>query len=1365
MTSRPGFTPSADSTASRSENAHPLDQPPNDQPESDSPLFSSVHQVSSSEMAQLIEAFDWSQTPLGPMAGWPRSLKTMLNVCLRSRFQLAIYWGRDHIFLYNDAAREVIGSLHPHALGKPAREVLVEMWDTVGPMLHRVLECGEATWSVDRPLTLDRYGFSEQVYFTWSYSPIPNDTGGIGGVLLVTYETTERVLAERRLRTLREMATETVGAESVEQACATAMSILGRNSEDVPFALLYLLEATGSYTLNSSFGVSANPLTEQFPFESRSRDREVIEIDNLARYFGAEVARGLTKTALIIPFGESGLENSAGFLVVGVSGHLRCDIVYRNFFELVGSQVARITASARAREQERTRLNAIAELDRAKTAFFSNVSHEFRTPLTLMLGPLEEELREHPAPNERLAVVQRNALRLLKLVNALLDFSRIEAGRIEASYEPTDLAALTVELASVFRSATESAGLRFSVECPELLEDVYLDRDMWEKIVMNLLSNAFKFTFEGSITVTLRQSERRAELSVTDTGTGIPAGELSRIFERFHRIRHARARTHEGTGIGLALVQELVKLHGGNITVESVEGRGTTFTIAIPFGTAHLPKERIGAARKLASTVSGSVPFVEEALRWLPDLEPKRGASETVLSEESRRFAASAGSSKGDSDYVLLADDNADMRAYLRRLLSLQYDVTAVGDGEAVLRAVSEREPDLILADVMMPRLDGFGLVQRLRADPKTALIPIILLSARAGEEARVEGLGYGADDYLIKPFSARELLSRIHTTLKLARARKDAEEVLRRGNQELERRVQLRTREREDANEALLRSQQVLTTELDIAERLRHLATQLVKREAIGALYEQILDTAVAIAHSDFASIQMFYPERGSSGELRLLGHRGFAKEAAKSWEWVSPAASTAGAEAFFKRQRIVVPDVRKCALIEPSAELEVFIASGIVAMQTTPLLSRSGALLGVLSTHWRKPHELSASELRSLDILERLAADLIERSRGEEALRQAAEFQAAITSSMSEGLFTLDAQGYVTSMNPAAEQLFGWTFEEFRGRRMHDMTHYKHRDGSPFPIEQCVGFDALHKGSVLTGYEDWGIRKDGSFFDVVYSLSPISIGGQNKGVVVVFRDVTASKIAQAESFTKQKLESVGLLASGIAHDFNNILGAILAQAELAQTQLADGLAAQDEMKGIQESAVHGSEIVRQLMTYAGKESVAAEPVDISRLVEEMLELLKVSISKRVILDTDLVEGLPPVLTNPSQVRQVVMNLVTNAADALGDQEGYIRVTTRVVKLDRAPTSTPARSKQAYVRLEVSDTGPGIPPEIQDRIFDPFFTTKPAGHGLGLATVQGIVRSLGGMINLASEPGKGATFQVLLPPAEDADATSAFGC
>jgi len=710
-------------------------------------------------MAQLIGTFDWSQTPLGPMAKWPPSLKTMLNVCLHSRFQLAIYWGPDFTLLYNDAEREVLGSLHPHALGKPAREVLVDMWDTVGPMLHKVFEGDGATWSVDRPLTLDRYGFLERAYFTWSYSPIPNEVGSIGGVLLVTQETTERVLAERRLQTLSEMATETAGAETVEQACATAMRILGRNSADVPFALLYLRQTTGSFTLSSSFGLNASPKMEQLPFDRLTRGREVIQIDGLARYFDAEVVRGLTQTSLIIPIGESDPEHVAGFLVVGVSDHLRFDTAYRDFFDLVGSQVGRMTASARVREQERTRLNAIAELDRAKTAFFSNVSHEFRTPLTLTLGTLDELLSRAATPLEKedrnkIEIAFRNGLRLQKLVNALLDFSRMEAGRARAVYELMDVSARTAELASVFRSTIERAGMRLLVDCQPVPGPVYLDPEMWEKIVLNLLSNAFKYTFAGDIQVSVQQVGESVELSVRDTGVGIPQTELDRVFDRFHRVEGVHGRTSEGSGIGLALVQEMVELHGGSVRVQSTYRQGSTFTVSIPLGKDHLPADSIGVSRTLPTTSVPSHAYVQEALACLPQ------PASAQVEESSMR------------PRILLADDNADMRDYISSLLRGDYEVIAVADGHEALAESLRSPPALVLTDVMMPQMDGFELLAALRSHQKTRTIPVVMLSARAGEEAKVEGLEKGVDDYLIKPFTGRELRARLASQIELAELR-----------------------------------------------------------------------------------------------------------------------------------------------------------------------------------------------------------------------------------------------------------------------------------------------------------------------------------------------------------------------------------------------------------------------------------------------------------------------------------------------------------------------------------------------------------------------------------------------------------------
>lgn len=434
------------------------------------------------------------------------------------------------------------------------------------------------------------------------------------------------------------------------------------------------------------------------------------------------------------------------------------------------------------RESELARLNArLQELDRAKTEFFSNISHEFRTPLTLMLGPLEELLHSPStvlAKHDRLQVeiAHRNTLRLSKLVNALLDFTRLEAGRTQATYLPIDLARFSSELAAMFASVIEKAGIEFVVDCPPLPEPVYIDPDMWEQIVLNLLSNAFKFTFSGTIAVRLRWSNGGAELTVSDTGVGVPAEHLPHLFERFHRVPHARSRTYEGSGIGLALTHELVKLHGGTIGVDSTLRKGTTFTVFIPGGTAHLPADRIGAHASPSSTAIDPRAFVEEALHWLPDDEALKELKAPIIPPAPQQPPEPV--STGENRVrILLADDNTDMREYVRRLLAPYWDVEAVADGMQALEAARRNPPDLVLTDIMMPNLDGFGLLRALRADKHTRATPVIMLSARAGEDARVEGLEAGADDYMVKPFGARELLARIHTHLDIASLRRHAVE------------------------------------------------------------------------------------------------------------------------------------------------------------------------------------------------------------------------------------------------------------------------------------------------------------------------------------------------------------------------------------------------------------------------------------------------------------------------------------------------------------------------------------------------------------------------------------------------------------
>lgn len=758
-----------------------------------------------SEMAGRMRRLDWSQTALGPVEGWPQSLKTSVSICLASRFPIVMYWGPQYVVLYNDAYSTILGSKHPWALGQPCRVCWAEIWDTIGPMLYGVVNSGQATWSDDLLLMLQRRGYPEECYFSFSFSPIRIESGIVGGVFTAVMETTDKVVGERRLRTLRDLAARAVNANSEPDALRIAAETLSENLHDLPFSILCQAGQGDAIRILGTAGIDqSHPLCTALTAEGSKvatqvlaavHSREITELTNLTEWpgpFPVGAWKVPPHSALILPIGEIGRQHALGFLLAGVNPHKAPTGAYHTFFGLVAHQITNSVADARSHEAERERAEALAELDRAKTLFFSNVSHEFRTPLTLMLGPLEDTLAARDGltaeQREQLEVAHRNSLRLLKLVNTLLDFSRIEAGRIQACYEPTDLSRLTAELASMFESATERAGLQLSIDCPAFSEPVYIDREMWEKIVFNLLSNAFKFTFEGEIRISLRQVNGAVELSVKDTGTGIPAEEIPQLFERFYRVRGARGRSYEGSGIGLALVQELVKLHGGQVRVESELNRGSTFTVSVPLGKDHLPSDRIGAERALVSTGASGEAYLQEALRWLSDTH--EDDIPTPLPSPGSNEIAAAGVS-GARPRILVADDNADMREYIRRLLSDHYEVITVEDGEAAIESARKRAPDLIISDVMMPRLDGFGLLQAIRNDESLKGAPVILLSARAGEEAKVEGLVAGADDYLVKPFSARELMARVKSSLAVAQLRdvEVAQQVMAR--KELERREQ----------------------------------------------------------------------------------------------------------------------------------------------------------------------------------------------------------------------------------------------------------------------------------------------------------------------------------------------------------------------------------------------------------------------------------------------------------------------------------------------------------------------------------------------------------------------------------------------
>jgi signal transduction histidine kinase/CheY-like chemotaxis protein len=700
------------------------------------------------EAGRIMAGIDWAGTPLGPVEGWPASLRFAVRTVLVSKFPMVLTWGPEYLQFYNDAYAPLIGAKHP-AIGDDIRQTLAEGWDALGPPVERAMSTLEASWLPGLLLLLERAGYREETYFTVSHAPAFGDDGRVAGMHAVCTEVTGELLAARRQQLLHALSAVGAQRRDERQTVAAMCAALADDALDIPFAAVYLSAGDGEYVRVATTGIAP----ELLPAVSDGHSLPAA-VDGLAATGGpwGDPVTG----SVVLPLTAGVDAGAVGLIVLGRSPNLALDEDYRSFHELVAGQFAGAVVNIRAFEAERERAESLAELDRAKTTFFSDVSHELRTPLTLLLGPLGDVLDSTDPPltddvRDQLSLAMRNGQRLQRLVNDLLEVASIEAGRASPVRVETDLATFTAELAGIFRSAAERAGLRLTVDCPPLERPACVDPRMWEKVVVNLLANAVKYTFVGGIDVALRTDGDRFVLTVADTGVGIVAEELPNLFQRFHRVPGATARTREGTGIGLALVQELVALHEGTVSVTSEPGRGSTFTVALPVGR---PDAVPAGARAVPSEAARG-----EAASW---------EQETVRPGGGR-------SGPAGSATVLVVDDNADMRAYLTRLLGTQWTVRTTANGEEALAAVADRAPDLVLTDVMMPRIDGFELLRALRADPATRHIPVIMLTARAGQEASVEGLEAGADDYLAKPFRSAELFARVRVALERSAGRAPA--------------------------------------------------------------------------------------------------------------------------------------------------------------------------------------------------------------------------------------------------------------------------------------------------------------------------------------------------------------------------------------------------------------------------------------------------------------------------------------------------------------------------------------------------------------------------------------------------------------
>ncbi len=1294
--------------------------------------------VGDSEMASRMRAYDWAGSALGPVEEWPENLRAAVRLCLTSGFPICLWWGLDLAMLYNDAFLPWLGETkHPRALMQPGREVWHEVWDIIGPMLAGVVATGRATYSADTQLFYDRKLAKEEVYITWSYSPIlAADGRTVDGIFCPCSENTEKVIGARRLETLRKLGIRPADARTPDAACKESVAALASNPHDVPFAAIYVVDAdekaatlcaatpSADHLLPRAISMSEADSGSLWPFVTALRTKDTVDFTRLTEN-GIRLRSGpwpeSVERALLVPIKGATEHQLAGLLVAGVSARRPLDTDYRTFFGLVAGHIGTAITDAQAYQAERKRADALAELDRAKSVFFSNVSHEFRTPLTLMLGPLTDMLSRADGSvtieRSELELVHRSSLRLLKLVNTLLDFSRIEAGRMQATYEALDLSQLTAELASVFRAATEKAGLTLIVDCPPLAEPVYVDRSMWEKIVLNLVSNAFKFTFEGEIKVRLRAVGENVELEIADTGTGIPEHELPRIFERFRRIEGARGRSFEGTGIGLAFVQELAKLHGGAVRAESVYGRGSRFTVSIPLGKAHLPAGQLGPTQP--SDAAGADAYIEEALRWLPD-EMDRTASRTTDAPPVTDTRAR----------ILVADDNADLRQYVQRLLSPLYEVQLAADGMAALAAAREHPPDLVVADVMMPQLDGFGLLTSLRSDPRTRRVPVIMLSARAGEEARVGALTARASDYVVKPFSARELLARVSTTLAAARSSRAA--------------VEREKSRRRSAESSEARTKEELAAELAAMNRLHELSTRLLSETQLQPLLEEVLDASIALLSADFGNIQLRDAE---TGVLKIVAQRGFRPEFLEYFDVVHEGTASCGL-ALQRRQRVIVEDV----LTEPAFQphLKIVAAAGYRAVQSTPLFGSSGHLMGMISTHFREPHRPSDHELRFMDLYASQAVELIERKRAEAALRASEErFRRYFELGLIGMALTSTAKG-ILEVNDELCRILGYEREELLRKTWAEMTH-----------PEDLAADVAQFQRVLDGETDgysidkrW-IRKDGT---VIHSIMAARCGRRPDGsvdyVVGLVQDITERKLAsealsemQAQLARVMRVTTMGELAASIAHEVNQPLAAIMAHGNAGARWLAASPPELAEvataLERIVRDATRAGDVINRIRAFLKRQPPKKASVHVSEVIGDVLAMLQGQLRSTGVLVTHQPSALQlSVHADRVQLQQVILNLVMNAIDAM----------RTVVDRARVATIEVARDGADMLCIAVRDCGIGIRPAERARIFDPFHTSKPDGMGMGLAISRSIVESHGGRLWVTANEGPGVTFQFVLP-------------
>ncbi|WP_149243586.1 ATP-binding protein [Dyadobacter sp. 32] len=1247
------------------------------------------------QMGALIRSMDWSKTALGPISQWPQSLRTSVSLCLSSTFPILIAWGDQLIQIYNDSYRPICGAKHPESMGQNFKIC----WETALPVVGAAFDrglAGEGTYIKDQQMLLDRYGYIEEAFMTFSFAPIRDESGNVGGIFHPITETTEQILSSRRTQVLRDLAFQTGNAKTNDEIYQKLYQVQSLFNYDVPFIQVYEVnESAHQAFLKVSSGITDRLMDfavieldseddKFWPlFQLATDNPQSVQINELRERFGdfkSGPFQQAPHTALIFPILITGNDKASGYLIVGVSSARSLDQQYQNFFELFANTVSTAFSNVDAYQQQQKRAQQLAEIDRAKTAFFSNVSHEFRTPLTLILGPLQQ-IADNPQLEGRLSQedrdsMHRNAQRLLKLVNNLLDFSRLEAGRVKASFQCVELGVLTADLTSNFRSVIESAGMELVLDINQQGPDVYVDTEMWEKIVLNLLSNAFKYTLSGSITVGLHFHGGFAVLKVSDTGVGIQKDELPHMFERFHRIENSNGRTHEGTGIGLSLVAELVNLHHGQISVESTFGEGSTFTVKVPLGKDHLPKEQIiPALRQISSSQQET--FIREAMSLLEKDDTghaKHAPVSQALQQQIPDFEIQ------QDVKVLIVDDNADMRSYLGKLLSPYLSVDFAIHGQDALAKVLSARPDVIISDVMMPVMDGQQLLQQLRVLPGSR-IPVILLSARAGEESRVEGLGWGADDYLVKPFSAKELLSKVDSLIKI--------------------------------------NQLTTKTEAELRSIFMHAPV------AIGIFRGPQLVIEVA------NSMMLRYWGKTSLQVSGLPFDQAFTKSHGDGLE-------------------VIVKDVFETGNRRVLSEWPLEVARHgkasklIVNLALEPLHDLTGLISGVMVVANDVTEMITALELvRESEQRFKMLADTmpqlvwrIDKTGGENFYNDFIHKYSGLSRQ------ELIAKGLIILVHPDEQQpsLVAWE----KALQSGEDFMYEHR------IRRYDGVYRWHLSRGIAQRSQLGLIENwvGSSTDI-HDQKTLEETLESR---VSLRTAELEVINQQLVKSNQELEQFAHVTS---HDLQEPLRKIQIFSGLVKNRVAESdTATLDYIKKVTSSAERMSNLIRDLLSFAGLRvpNAVFELVDLNTiisLIKEDFEQLIRETNTQIIAD-----ALPTLPAVPSQMNQLFYNLIGNAIKFSGENP-RLEIHYQSVGFDQGDHSFLKRNTR-YAKITFKDYGIGFDQQFTDRIFIIFQRLHSQndfpGTGIGLSICKRIIENHSGFIRAESQKGLGSSFDVYLP-------------